>query len=631
MKHLFKRVICLVLSLIIVFSVNISFAEENNVSAKDDFELTFDEFMKDAMEKYHVPGVTLSVVKDGKLYFKKGYGYSDLENKIPVNPDETLFRIGSTTKLFTATSTMQLYENGNLDLNDDVNKYLTDFKVDYYEGKPITIEHLLTHTGGFDERVVNIVSNDIDEDLPDLGEFLKENMPKPIREPGKIMQYSNHGITLLGHIVENASDKRIDHYMEQEIFQKLDMENSKYYFTTDLIGKASKGYHFSKEQYIERNPIRITNHPAGSILSTADDMAKFLIAHLEGGKILKKETLNNMHQTHFTHYDSMLGNAYSFYEVMRGNNKIIEHGGNTPTFASLLSFIPEKKLGFFISCNSGGGSLLREDFANEFYEYFLGKASTREEIQNLAGKEINIKDYVGEYASVRVDKESPLKILRPLMGRVIVKKIDENSISIKYHGEENVYSKIQGKFFKNEIDNSYLTFEKDSKGRVYMIKEKDPMLGLVTGMHCTFERIDKVSAIIEDSKFIPLIVSIIYLIIMLIASIRKNKRKYVGNELRAKILMIVTALMVLAVSGALGGLIVKVINTDMNFNGVLAIIHVLSFILLGLAIITTIFTVIAWKHKYWSIKGRVLHTLVNLSTISMLIFIRYLNCFNIGY
>lgn len=632
MKYLLKRVTCLVLSFIIVFSVNMSFAEENNVSDKERFEAIIDEFMEDAMEKYHVPGVTLSVVKDGKQYFKKGYGYSDLDNKISVNPDETLFRIGSVTKLFTATAIMQLYENGDIDLNEEVNKYLEDFNIEYYEGNPITIEHVLTHTGGFDERVINMIGNDINEELPDLGEYLKKNMPEAVREPGKIMQYSNHGMTLLGYIVENVSDKRIDKYIEEEIFNKLDMENSNYYFTRDLVSEASKGYVFSKEQYKELDPVRVALHPAGSILSTADDMAKFLIAHLEGERILKKETLNNMHQTHFTHYDKMLGNAYSFYEVMRGNNKVVEHGGNTPAFASLLSFYPQKKLGFFISCNSNkGGSQLREDFANEFYEYFLGKASTRKEIQNFQGKEIDIEDYVGEYTSVRITKESPLKILRPLMGRITVKKIDENSISVKYNNEENIYSKIQGKLFKNETDNSYLTFERDLKGRVYMIKEKDPLMGLVTGMHGTFEKTNKASVIIEDSKFIPLVISIIYLIIMFIGYFRKNKRKYVGNELRARNLMIIAALFILALSGTFGWLIVKVTKLSMDFNRILAITHILSFIFLGLTIITTIFTVISWRYRYWSFKGRVLHSIVNLSTISMLIFITYMNCFNIGY
>lgn len=634
MRKLISTVMVLVLSITVLLP-NIAYAQESNVQDNIEFQLMVDEFMKEAMEKYHVPGVTLSVVKDGEVYFKQGYGYSDLANKTPVNPDETLFRIGSITKLFTATATMQLYERGYLDLEDEVNKYLVDEEINYYKGEPIKIKHLLTHTGGFDDRLINIISDDIYGELPDLKEYLKENMPKTIRKPGEIMQYSNHGITLLGHILENASDQRIDKYLEQEIFEKLNMHNTYYYFTTDLVEKTAKGYMYSKGQYKPIKPTRVLTHPAGSILATSDDMAKFLIVHLKGGAILSEETLNNMHKTQFTHHEGMLGNAYGFYESLRGNYKTIEHGGDTPDFSSLLSFLPEKKLGFFISSNSKiGGGQLREDFANEFYAYFLEKAPSRGDLPNSEDEAelINVQDYVGNYGTVRAPRESIFKILGLdlLAGHVTVKEIDENTISVKDKIEEEIYYRVQGKLFRNKMDNSLLTFEKDSQGSVHMIKEKFLHMGVTTGMHSTFERINKVSSIIERSMFIPLIVAIIYLIVMLITSVKKNSRKYVGNELRAKQLMILTALIILAESGLLAWLIIKLINTDLNFNGIVVIIHILSFVLLGLTIAATIFTGLAWKQKYWSLKERVLHTVVNLTAVIMVVFTAYINCLDIS-
>ena len=632
MRIVFKKAVCLLLSIFIVLSANITFAEEVKGDREKEFELMTDELMKELMEKYHVPGVTLSVVKDGKLFMKKGYGYGNLENKIPVNPDETLFGIGSVTKTFTATAALQLWEKGQLNLDDEVNKYLHDFKIEYYKENPIKIKHLLTHTAGFDEKILNIMSDDIDAPLTDLGEFLKKEMPKAVREPGKIMQYSNHGMTLMGHIVENVSKQSIDHYVEQEIFQKLGMKNSCYYMTRDLIGKASKGYLFSKGRYREMQPTVVITHPAGSILSTGSDMAKFLIAHLEYGEILKEETLRTMHQTHFTHGDSMLGNAYGFYEVMRAQNKVIEHGGNTPEFSSLVSFCPEKKLGFFIASNTNeGGTELREAFANIFYEHFLGKNSLERDVSNLKSIEMNVQEYLGEYEGVRIPKESPVKIVRALMGRVTVNKIDKGSISVKYQGEENIYTKSQGRLFKNEKDNSYLTFEKDSNGKVYLIMEKVPPLGLVTGMIGTFEKVDTGSLIIEDSKYNPFIAAVIYLLIMLIAFFRKNKKKYEGNAGRAKALMMITSMMVLAVSASFVWLSATLMGESLDIYGILIVIHILSFILLGLIITTTFFTTLAWKYKYWTPMYKVWHTLVNLSFLSMIIFMVYMNCFNIGY
>ncbi len=632
MKYLAKRSICLAISLVIIFSLNMSFAQVDSFNRRAELETMIDEFMKESMEKYHVPGVTLSIVKDGKLYFKKGYGYSDLEDKTPVNPDDTLFRIGSVSKLFTATAAMQLYEKGKLSLDDQVNKYLEDFKVEYFNKKPITIHHLLTHTAGFDERIINILSNDIGEELPQLDEFLKENIPSTIREPGEIMQYSNHGITMLGYIVEAASGKGIDQYIKERIFEKLDMKNSSYYFTEDLIRKTSKGYSFSNNMNVELDPIRVITHPAGSILSTSEDMSKFLIAHLEGDKLLREETLKSMQRTQFTHYDKMLGNTYGFYEVMRANNKVIEHGGNTPAFASLLSLHPESKLGFFISCNSNeGGTLLREEFANRFYDHLLGKASPRKNILELEEKKINIEDYVGKYTVTTITKKTPLKLLRLLLGHVEVKKIDDSNISVEQKGEEVIYSKIQKNLFIDNIENSYLVFQRDSKNRLYMIKEREPFMGLLTGMYGSYEKVNEFSLAIEASIFTTLSVQLAYLLIILISFIRKKKKRYVGGEFIAERLMMITSFMILVLSGVFIWMIAKVISLNMDFSTVLVTIHILSYALLGLTITTTFFTIKTWKEKYWSVKGRIWHTIVNLSSITMIMFISYMNCFNILY
>ncbi|MDQ0230326.1 CubicO group peptidase (beta-lactamase class C family) [Metabacillus malikii] len=180
-----KKLICLLLIFTFILPINLALATEMN--DKEKFEQKFDEFMKEAMEEHHVPGVTLSVVKDGKLFYKKGYGYSDLEKKTPVDEDDTLFRIGSVTKLFTVTSALALSDQGKLNLENDVNQYLDKYKIDYYQDKPILVKHLLTHTGGFDERASNILGPDVKTELLSLDEFLKEEMPVTFREPGQIM------------------------------------------------------------------------------------------------------------------------------------------------------------------------------------------------------------------------------------------------------------------------------------------------------------------------------------------------------------------------------------------------------------------------------------------------------------
>lgn len=631
MKYSLKRIVCLVLSIVIVLSVNISFAEENYTNERESFEAMCDEFFEEAMAAYNVPGITLAVVKDGKLYYKKGYGYSDLENKIPVNPDTTLFRIGSVTKLFTATAAMQLYERGLLDVNDEVNKYLPGNEIEYYQNKPIAIKHLLTHTAGFDERVINIIGSDVDEELLDLGEYLKENMPITVREPGKIMQYSNHGLTLLGHIVENISGKKIDQYIEEEIFNKLHMEHSYYRYTKDIEELTSKCYIYSKQQYKDVKILEVLTHPAGSIVATSTDMAKFLMGHLESGKILNKETLDSMNKTQFTNHEPILGNCYGFYEVMRGNNRVVEHGGDTPGFTSLLSFAPEEKLGFFISANANqGGQELKEVFANKFYNYFLG-VSSRDIVSNTQEGAIKINEYTGKYAELRIPRQSVFKILGPLMGRVQVKEIDENTVVVKHNGEEEIYYRIQGNLFKDKANNGLLTFERDSEGRKYIIKDQYPGFGIMSSMHGSYEKVNMGVTILENSIYIPIIVSIIYLITMIIMLFKKKEQKFVGNQLRVKKLMILTSSVILAEVAVFALIVAKLSIKNFSFDGELIIIYALSYILLGLTIATTIFTCKDWKQKHWPLKTRILNSIVVLSSILMVICIAYMNCFKIVY
>jgi len=144
------------------------------------------------LQAYHIPGATISVVKDGELYLAKGYGYADLEKHTPVIADRTLFCPGSISKLFTWTSVMQLTEQGKVDLNADVNIYLSDVKIPNTYPQPVTLAHLLTHTAGFESRNEGLFVRKMDEIVP-LRDYLVRYMPARIYPPGQITAYSNYG------------------------------------------------------------------------------------------------------------------------------------------------------------------------------------------------------------------------------------------------------------------------------------------------------------------------------------------------------------------------------------------------------------------------------------------------------
>src|SRR5947207_4055894 len=191
---------------------------------KADFETFLDALIPSQLRNRNIAGAVVSVVKDGQVLFQKGYGYADFEAKQPVLPDQTLFRPGSISKLFTATAVMQLVEQGKLDLDRDVRGYL-DFAIPIIYPEPVMLRQLLTHTAGFEDTLKNLfVANE--SDLKLLRAYLVNQMPARIFPPGKVPSYSNYGFTLAGYIVERVSGEKFERYIDNHILKPLRMTNS---------------------------------------------------------------------------------------------------------------------------------------------------------------------------------------------------------------------------------------------------------------------------------------------------------------------------------------------------------------------------------------------------------------------
>ena len=257
-----------------------------------DAQAWLDGLMPTALRTARTPGAVVVIVKDGQVLLEKGYGYSDEKARAPVDPKRTLFRPGSTSKLFTWTAVMQLVEQGRLDLDVDVNKYL-DFQVPPLDGQPITLRQVMTHRAGFEERIKDLVAFDIPE--TPLGEVLSGNMPARIYKAGTTSAYSNYATGLAGHIVERVSGLSFNDYVEKNVFGPLDMAHSTFRqpLPDALKGDMSVGYEESGKPGKGFEVVSIP--PAGSLSSTGDDMAHFMIAHLADGRygnarILKPET-----------------------------------------------------------------------------------------------------------------------------------------------------------------------------------------------------------------------------------------------------------------------------------------------------------------------------------------------------
>jgi CubicO group peptidase (beta-lactamase class C family) len=323
----------------------------------DDVEAYFDGFFPDAMTRSDIAGAVVVVVKDGQVLLEKGYGFSDVETRAPVDPARTMFRPGSISKLFTWTAVMQLVEEGKLNLDRDVNDYL-DFKIPDAFGKPITLRNLMTHTAGFEEQIKGLMVDDPAR-FHTLRDAVVGRTPTRIYPPGEVSAYSNYGAALAGYIVQRVSGEKFEDYVARHIFAPLKMEHS----TFDQPPPPALARDMSKGYFVpERKPQPfefISLRPAGGLSATADDMARFMIAHLnhgayDGAVILKPETADLMHGNAFTPTPKLPAMGLGFYHEDRNGLTIVGHGGDSQVFHSDLHLILERNVGLYVSLNSQG-------------------------------------------------------------------------------------------------------------------------------------------------------------------------------------------------------------------------------------------------------------------------------------
>jgi CubicO group peptidase (beta-lactamase class C family) len=421
--------------------------------------------------KDNIAGVTISVVKDGKLLFAKGYGYADVKNKKLVSPQDTLFRPGSISKLFTWTAVMQLFEQGKLDLDKDVNTYL-DFKIPDAFGKPITLKNIMTHTPGFEEQVKDLFAN---SGTPKLGEYLKAHIPDRIYPPGTVPAYSNYATALAGYIVERVSGHPFDQYIADNIFKPLHMDHSSFSqpLPSNLAPLMSGGYRLGSD---DPQPFEVVNpFPAGSLSSSATDMAQFMMAHLQNGqladaRILKPETAQLMHSRLFGLDDGTNAMCYGFYEESRNGQRIIGHGGDTIYFHSDLHLVLDKNVGFFVSYNSAGqGGQGRLDLwhavLDRYFPYTPAAATSS------TAKE-DAKTVSGTYMLSRRSEHSFLKTAS-LIGQFTVSPADDGDIEVPQltgpNGKPKRWQAIGPMTFRERDGQDKLIFKPDQNGQMLLV------------------------------------------------------------------------------------------------------------------------------------------------------------------
>jgi len=440
-----------------------------------DVSAFLDGIMPLQLAREDIAGAVIVVVKDGKILFAKGYGYANVEKRIPVSPDATLFRPGSISKLFNWTAIMQQVEQGKLDLDRDVNNYL-DFKIPPTFPKPITLRDIMTHTAGFEETAQELFVADAAHLTP-LGDYVKTHLPERIFPPFTTPAYSNYATTMAGYILQRVSGEPFDDYIDNHIFHPLGMMHCtvRQPLPDALKPLMSEGYRVASQP---AKPFEFVEAaPAGSSSVTGTDMARFMIAHLqdgqyEGAQILRPDTARLMHSRQFSNLPDMNGMALGFYEESRNGHRIIGHAGDTEYFHSDLHLILDQQVGFFVSYNSAGkGEMSPRDalwhaFLDRYYPYEPPAAAA------VANAAEDARMVSGRYISSRRAQTTVLKVLN-VLGEPKVFANAGDTISVDalkgLNGQPKKFREIGPLMFREVHGQDRVAFKRDDAGQLVMV------------------------------------------------------------------------------------------------------------------------------------------------------------------
>lgn len=601
-----------------------------------ELEAFMDDLIARQMEENHIAGAAVAVVKDGQLFFSRGYGYADLENKIPVDAEQTLFKLGSITKLFTWTAVMQLVEQGKLDLNADINSYL-DFRIADTYPQPITLSHLMTHTSGFEDIHADMVRLQ-EEDLTPPREWLASHIPARVRPPGEAAAYSNYNAALAGYIVARVSGQSYSEYVQEHILAPLGMNGTTAYLQTppELRARESVGYMYEADAYQIFPPLLSHEDlfPAGVMRSTATDMARFMLMHLQGGfygdastemRILNENTARQMQSVLFAPDPRILGNAYGFFEFNDNGQRVLGHGGSGEPMESMLLLLPDQNLGVFVAYNSlGAGELNRQHFGFQraFFDHYY-PAPALEPIQPPPDFAERADRLVGAYKWT-MSSYTTLEKYFALMGPTInVKNPGDGTLLLESPFGDWRIVEEEPLYFRF-VDSSYhIAFREDDQRRIaYLFTDLTPMM--------SFERVPwyEMPGFNLPLLVISLLLFLSMLVVGLIRFIRSRRlaadQEPLPRRVRAasRLIVLISLFNLLFIAGNVMWGEQIVFGVPLAYKIVLGL-GVLSAVMTVAALV---YMVLAWKDRYWGVAFRTYYTLVTIAAVA---FIWFLNQWNL--
>jgi D-alanyl-D-alanine carboxypeptidase len=312
-----------------------------------------DDYVAAQMKKHHVPGLSLAVVRDGEVVKSKGYGLASVELEAPAT-ERTVYEIGSITKQFTATAVMMLVEEGKLGLDDKISDRLPGLPAAW---KEVTVRHLLTHTSGIKSYTgatdfIRLARNDYSQEQI----LALVSKAKLEFDPGTSWAYCNTGYFLLGMLIEKMSGQTCAKFLDERIFKPLGMASTRPNNPKAIIPRRAAGYADVFGTYFNRDPLTPTSaFSAGFLVSTVGDLVKWDAA-LRAGKLLSSSSFAQMYTPVTLKDGSTRPYGFGWSVGSRLGHKIIDHGGGTAGFSTMIARYVDDGLTVIVLTNLSGGA-----------------------------------------------------------------------------------------------------------------------------------------------------------------------------------------------------------------------------------------------------------------------------------
>lgn len=625
----------LIVLIILFISAPQIFGQSKLTNMNDDIlqlQSFVDGIISEQLQTFHIAGATVSIVKDGNTLLLKGYGYSDIPDKVKVDAGKTIFKVGEISQIITTLSILQLEEKQRLSLNKNVNDYFSFFNIPKTFKEPVTLGSILTRTTGF-ENQFNVFTRNSGKLMP-MNEYLKNNIPERIRPPDLLAGNSNYAMGLAGYVVGQITNEPFESYVEENIFHPLQMTNSS--FEQPLhekeTGTIAKGYTFRNGVFQQEPDVFSKIPPSGSMSTTAADMTRLMITLLHNGLldttwILSANIARQMQHRHFIHDPEVSGNCYGFWEQYINDQRVIMSVGNAYSFHSLLALVPDFDLGIFISYNSYEASKVIPVFLKTFMDRYYPKLNN--------GKITPMKDFKqrsyqfsGNYWSTGTSYSTIGKLLQ-LFRTVSIHTTPKGYLLVHgLRGGPTQWVEIKPLVFQNISDDERLVFHSSKDGSIrYVYLSDEPTTA--------FYRIKWY----ESPEFHVTLVSLCFFIFLSFIIFWPFKRErevnHVTYNLKYQNLTYQAALWTSIVNVIfLTGLYIFLNNPETLLFEIpmkMKLLLILPIISAILTIFDLIFLLIAWKDFYWDIRPRIHFTLVVLAAAVFIPVLMFWNLLGFHY